>query len=137
MLSLIIISAIALAYSAWLLLTLSVHALPLFVGTTLGLAAYQSRSGVPGALLVGLLAAALALAAIRRLFSATRSPVARALTAAIFVLPAGCAGCHAVFGLARLTGASLVWQQTFAVIGAIAIRVMAWTRIAYPAEQAN
>ncbi len=137
MISLIVIGALALAYSAWLLLTLSVCALPLFVGVTSGLAAYQSSSGVPGAVLIGSLAAALALAAIRRLFSATHAPAARALAAAIFVLPAGYAGYHAVLGLARLTDASLIWQQAFALIGAIAIGALAWARIAYPERQAN
>jgi hypothetical protein len=138
MISLIVIGALALAYSAWLLLTLSVYALPLFVGVTSGLAAYQSSSGVPGAVLIGSLAAALALAAIRRLFSATHAPAARALAAAIFVLPAGYAGYHAAFfGLARLTDASLIWQQALALIGAIAIGALAWARIAYPERQAN
>jgi hypothetical protein len=137
MISLIVISALALAYSAWLLLALSVYALPLFVGATSGIAAYQSRSGVPGAVFVGLLAAALALSAIRRLFSATRSPAARVLAAAIFVLPAGYAGYHTVLGLVRLTEASSVWQQAVALIGAIAIGALAWTRIAYPAEHAH
>jgi hypothetical protein len=137
MISLIVLGALALAYALWLSLALSVYALPLFVGATSGLAAYQSSSGAPGAILIGLLAAALTLAAIRQLVSATRSPVARVLTAAIFVLPAGYAGYHTVLGLARLTEASSIWQQTFALIGAFAIGVLAWTRIAYSAEQPN
>lgn len=137
MISLIVLGALALAYVVWLLLALSLYALPLFVGATSGLAAYQSRSGVAGAVLIGLLAAALALAAIRRLFSATRSPAARALAAAIFVLPAGYAGYHAVLGLTRLTDASSIWQQAFALIGAIAIGALAWARIAYPEQHAR
>lgn len=137
MISLIIIGALALAYSARLLLALSIYALPFFVGATSGLAAYQSGSGAAGAVLIGLLAAALALAAIRRLFSATQSPAARALVAAIFVLPAGYAGYHAVLGLARLTVASSIWQQAFALVGAIAIGALAWARIAYPEQHAN
>lgn len=137
MFSLIVVGALALVYSAWRLLALSVYALPLFVGATSGLAAYQSRSGAPGAVLIGLLAAALALAAIRQLVSATRSPVARVLTAAIFVLPAGYAGYHTVLGLVRLTEASSIWQQAFALIGAFAIGVFAWTRIAHSAVKVN
>lgn len=137
MISLIVIGALALAYFIWFLLALSVYALPLFVGATSGLAAYQGRSGVPGAVLIGSLAAALALAGIRRLLSTTHSPAARTLAAAIFVLPAGYAGYHAVLGLARLTEASSIWQQAFALIGAIAIGLTAWTRIACPAKPAN
>lgn len=137
MISLIVLGALALAYAVWLLLALSIYALPLFVGATSSLAAYQSRSGAPGAILIGLLTAALALAAIRQLFSATRSPAARALAAAMFVVPAGYAGYHTVLGLVRLTEASSIWQQAFALIGAFAIGVLAWTRIAYSAEQPN
>lgn len=137
MISLIVIGAIALAYFIWFLLALSVYALPLFVGATSGLAAYQGRSGVAGAVFVGLLTAALALAAIRRLFSATQSPAARALVTAIFVLPAVYAGYHAVLGLTRLTEASSIWQQAFALIGASVIGALAWARIAYPEQHVN
>mgnify|MGYP001401630710 FL=1 len=47
----------------WLLFTLAVFALPAFVGVTAGAWAHGTGAGIPGAILVGAVAAAITLAA--------------------------------------------------------------------------
>jgi hypothetical protein len=137
MLSLIFISIVTLAYLSWLLFALTVHALPFFVGVRLAFAAHQSGAGAIGALLIGLVAAALTLSLAQRIFVATRSPVNRVVVASIFATPAIIAGYHAALGLSRLTATSLVWQHAFAVIGAITVGAIAGSRIARITEHTN
>ncbi|MGD9656879.1 MAG: hypothetical protein AB7U61_04430 [Methylocystis sp.] len=137
MLSLIFISIVVLACSARLLFALTVHALPFFVGANSALVAYQSGVGTTGALLAGVIAAALTLGLAQRIFAATHSPVSRALIASIYTMPAVVAGYHAALGLSRLTATSSEWRQAFAVAGSIVLGAIAWSRIRQSAERTN
>ena len=110
--------------------TLAVHALPIFVGITRGFAAYHSGSGEIGAILVGLIAGALILAAGQIAIATFRSPLIRIAISLLFAVPAARAGYHAVLGFARFCVPAEVWQQTFALIGAIAVGGTAWVRVA-------
>ena len=110
--------------------TLAVHALPIFVGITRGFAAYHSGSGEIGAILVGLIAGALTLAAGQIALAAFRSPIVRASIALLFVGPAAMAGYHAALGLAQIGASAEIWQKAFALIGAIAVGGTAWVRMA-------
>jgi hypothetical protein len=110
--------------------TLAVHALPTFVGITTGFAAYYSGSGEIGAILVGLIAGALILAAGQIAIATFRSPLIRIAISLLFAVPAAMAGYHAVLGFARFCVPAEVWQQTFALIGAIAVGGTAWVRVA-------
>lgn len=137
MLSLIFVSIFVLACSVRLLFALTVHALPFFVGASSALVAHQSGAGTIGALLAGVIAAALTLSLAQRIFAATHSPVNRVLIASIFTMPAVIAGYHAALGLSRFTATSSVWQQAFAVLGATVVGTIAWSHIAKSAEHAN
>lgn len=137
MLSLITISVIVFAFSAWLLFNLTVHALPFFVGASAAFVAHQNSAGEIDALLVGLITAALTLHLAQRIFSATSSPVGRALIASIFAAPAVIAGYHAVLGLSCLTATSSGAQHVFAILGAIAMGAIAWSRIRQSADRTN
>ena len=110
--------------------TLAVHALPTFVGLTAGLAAYHGGSGEIGAILVGLIAGALTLAAGQIAVAAFRSPIVRAAIALIFAVPAAMAGYYAALGLAQIGAPAEMWQKAFALIGAIAVGGTAWVRMA-------
>jgi hypothetical protein len=110
--------------------TLAVHAFPLFVDVTAGVAAYHSGSGEVGAILVGLITGAFTLAAGQIAIAAFRSPLIRTAIALVFAMPAAVAGYHAALGLARFGVPAEVWQQTFALIGAIAVGGTAWARMA-------
>jgi hypothetical protein len=128
----IILSFVSLVFLCWLLFTLAVYALPFFVGITAGVAAYQTGSGEFGAFLVGLIAGAVTLTAGQIAVAAFRSPVIRTAIALLFAVPAAMAGYHATLGLAQLGLPAELWQQAFAVIGAVAVGATAWARMALP-----
>jgi len=114
----------------WLIFTLTVYALPFFVGLTLGMAAYHSGAGVPGALILGFLAGALTLALARFMFALSRPIALRVVIGALFAVPAGVAGYNTVLGLSQFGGASLVWRETFAWVGALIVGGVALVRLA-------
>src|SRR5258708_18679009 len=117
----IILSFISLVFLCWLLFALAVQALPVFVAFAAGVAAYRSGSGEIGAFLVGLIAGAFTLAAGQIAVAAFRSPLIRTPIALVFAVPAAIAGYHAALGLAQLSVPTVLWQQVFALIGAIAV----------------
>jgi hypothetical protein len=117
----IILSFISLVFLCWLLFALAVQALPVFLAFAAGLAAYHSGSGEIGAFLVGLIAGACTLAAGQIAVAAFRSPVIRTAIALVFAVPVAMAGYHAALGLAQLGVPAELWQQAFAVIGAVAV----------------
>ena len=126
----IILSFIGFGFLCWLLFRIAVHALPFLVGLTAGLAAYHSGSGEIGAILVGSIAAALTLAAGQIAIAAFRSPLIRTVIAFLFAVPAALAGYYAALGLAQLGVPAELWQQTFALLGALAVGGTAWARLA-------
>jgi hypothetical protein len=126
----IVLSFVGLGFLCWLLFTLAVQALPFFVGVTVGFAAYHGGAGEIGAILVGLIAGAVTLAAGQIAIATLRSPLIRTAIALLFAIPAAVAGYHAALGLAQIGVPAEVWQKTFAVIGAIAVGSTAWARMA-------
>jgi hypothetical protein len=128
----IILSFVSLGFLRWLLFALAVHALPVLVAVTAGVAAYDSGAGEIGAFLVGLIAGALTLAASQIAVAAFRSPVIRTAIALVFAAPAAMAGYHAALGLAQLGVPAELWQRAFALFGAVAVGATAWARLALP-----
>jgi hypothetical protein len=121
----IALSLLGLVAMVVLLFWLAVYAVPLFVGVTAGLWAFETGAGPIGAILVGLVAGIVALVAAQLLFASIRSVPVRLFLAALFAVPAAIAGYHAVLGLAAATMPSPVWAQVFATIGAIVIGFVA------------
>ena len=104
-------------------------ALPLIVGVTAATWAYSTGAGWLGAGLIGVLAAGMTFG-IGQLLLATVRPIwARLLIAAAFVAPAVIAGFHATHGIVKHTMPSETWRTVFSVIGAIAVGIVAFTRI--------
>ncbi len=102
----ILASFAAIGLLCWLLFTLAVFALPMFVGVTTGAWAHGTGAGIPGAVLVGA-AAALTLAAGHLLITFVRPMWLKLLVGTAFVAPAAIAGfawhceaSHAVRGMA-------------------------------------
>jgi hypothetical protein len=126
----IILSFVSLGFLCWLLFAVAVQALPALVAFAAGLAAYRSGSGEFGAFVVGLIAGALTLAAGQIAVAAFRSPVIRAAIVLVFAVPAAMAGYHAALGLAQLSVPAELWQQAFALFGAVAVGATAWARLA-------
>lgn len=113
----------------WLIVTLAVYALPLFVGLTVFMLALHGGAGLLGAPLVGIAAGGMTLAIGRTVFALTRSVITRAIIAAMFALPATLAGYQVVFAMSQIGVPSLVWREIFACLGAIFIGGTAWTRL--------
>lgn len=126
----ILASLAAISVLCWLLFTLAVFALPTFVGATVGAWAHGTGAGIPGAILVGAVAAAITLAAGHLLITFVRPLWLKLIVAAAFVAPAAIAGFHATHGLVKHLMPSDAWQITFSVIGAIAVAITAFVRVA-------
>ncbi|RAI36655.1 hypothetical protein [Rhodoplanes serenus] len=132
----ILFSIAAIGVLCWLLFTLAVFALPLFAGATAGALAYQIGAGWPGSIIIGLVAAALTLGIGQFLLAFVRPVWLRLAIALVFVAPAALAGYHATHGIVKHTMPSDTWQIIFSVVGAIAVGVTAFVRVAAMATPA-
>lgn len=126
----ILASLAAIGLLCWLLFTLAVFALPAFVGFAAGAWAHGTGAGIPGAILVGLIAAAVTMAFGQFLITFARPMWLKLGVAVIFVAPAAVAGFHATHGIVKHLMPSDAWQITFSVIGAIAVGITAFLRVA-------
>ncbi|MBN8998736.1 MAG: hypothetical protein J0H54_04895 [Rhizobiales bacterium] len=126
----ILASVAAIGLLCWLLFTLAVFALPAFVGVAAGAWAHGTGAGIPGAILVGAVAAAITLVAGHLLITFVRPMWLKLIVAAAFVAPAAIAGFHATHGIVRHFMPSDAWQIAFSVIGAIAVGITAFLRVA-------
>lgn len=126
----IIISIAAIGGLCWLLFTLAIFALPFFAGVSAGTWAYQTGAGWLGAIIVGLVVAAVTLGLGQFLLAFIRPLWIRLAIALAFVAPAALAGYHATHGIVKHTMSSDTWQIIFSVIGAVAVGITALVRIA-------
>jgi uncharacterized membrane protein YeaQ/YmgE (transglycosylase-associated protein family) len=126
----ILLSFAAIGFFCWLLFTLAVFALPFFAGVSAGLWAYHTGAGWLGAIIVGLVGAALTLGIGQFLLIVVQPLWARMLIALAFVAPAALAGYHATHGIVKHTMPSETWQIVFSIIGAVAVGATAFMRVA-------
>jgi hypothetical protein len=126
----LILSVFAIGFFCWLLFTLAVYALPLFVGITAAFAAYHHGSGVFGAMLIAALVGAATLAIGQLAFALVHSPLIRACLALGFAAPAAVAGYYATLGLIHIGVPSQSWCEAFAWIGALLTGGTAFARLA-------
>ena len=130
----LVLNTVGIGLFCWLIFTLAVYALPLFVAVSAGMAAFHSGAGILGAPLVGIAAGAVALAIGQTAFAMTRSWILRTAIAVVFAVPAAVAGYHVVFAISQLGMPSLAWREAFACLGAAFIGGTAWTRLTVFAE---
>ena len=128
----LLLNTVGLGAICWLMFTLAVYILPLFVA--LNVWAYHSGAGVLGTPLVAIAAGGMTLAIAQIAFAMTQSLIMRAIIAAVFALPATLAGYHLALAIAHLGVPSPVWQQVFACLGAVFIGGTAWTRLSILSE---
>lgn len=107
---------------------LAVHALPFFVGVSLGCAMLQADCDVGRASLAGVVAAVMTAAVGRLLLTCAPSPALRLVVASAFLVPAVMAGYHVVFGLAGLATPSTLARAVAACVGAVLVGVTAWRK---------
>jgi len=127
----LVLNTVGIGLFCWLIFTLAVFALPFFVAINAGIWAFHSGAGVLGTPLVAVAAGGMSLAIA---LAMTRSPILRAIIAAVFALPATFAGYHVVLAMAQVGVPSLVWREVFACVGAVFIGGTAWTRLAVCTE---
>ena len=125
-----ILSLLGLGVICWVLFNLAVYALPFFVAVTVGHTLYTSEVGLMGAILAAFVAGAATLVLGQIAFATIRSTPIRLALGALYALPAGIAGFHAIKGLSGIGGASETWTFVFASVGAVVVGVTAWARIA-------
>ncbi|MCO5066248.1 MAG: hypothetical protein M9924_17785 [Rhizobiaceae bacterium] len=123
-------SLAAIGLLCWLLFTLAVFALPAFVGVTAGAWAHGTGAGIPSAVLVGAAAAVITLVAGHLLLTFVRPMWLKLIVVAAFVAPAAIAGFHATHGLVKHLMPSNAWQIAFSIIGAVAVGITAFVRVA-------
>lgn len=126
----ILLSFAAIGLLCWLLFTLAVFALPAFVGVAAGAWAHGTGAGIPGAVLTGAVAAAITLAAGHLLITFVRPMWLKLIVSLAFVAPAAIAGFLATHGIVKHLMPSEGWQITFSVMGAIAVGISAFVRVA-------
>ncbi|TIU29826.1 MAG: hypothetical protein E5W27_02840 [Mesorhizobium sp.] len=126
----ILLCIAAIGILCWLLLTLAIVALPLFVGFSPSTWAFNTGAGWLGAILVCILAAGFTLGVGQVLLGVISPMWAKLAIALVFVAPAIVAGYHATHGIAKHMMPSEIWQVVFSVIGAIAVGVTAYLRVA-------
>ncbi|ODT97864.1 MAG: hypothetical protein ABS83_05540 [Rhodospirillales bacterium SCN 65-16] len=125
----ILLGVFGLGFLCWLLFTLAIYALPFLAGLTAGLAAFDTGSGVVGALVVGFLVGGATLALGQIGFVSTRTPMIRAIIGLLYAVPATVTGYQVSFALAGIGMSTGGWQTAFAVVGAILSGVTAFSRM--------
>ena len=125
-----ILSLLGLGVICWVLFNLAVYALPFFVAVTVGHTLYTWEFGLMGAIAAAFIAGAATLIFGQIAFATIRSTPIRLALGALYALPAGFAGFHAIKGLSGMGGASETWTLVFAGIGAVIVAVIAWVRVA-------
>jgi hypothetical protein len=125
----LLLNTVGLGVICWLMFTLAVYILPLFVALNAGFCAYHGGAGVLGTPLVAIAAGGMTLAVAQIAFAMTQSLILRAVIAAAVALPATLAGYHLALAMAHFGVPSPAWQQVFACIGAVFVGGTAWTRL--------
>jgi hypothetical protein len=84
----VLLNIVGLGILCWALFALATHALPFFVGMSVGIYSFQDGAGPFGAIFVGFIMAGFALVVGQYAFSVARSPVVRLVIGLLFALPA-------------------------------------------------
>ncbi|MCZ4288437.1 hypothetical protein [Hoeflea alexandrii] len=126
----IIFGVAAIGVLCWLLFTLAIYALPAFAGVTAAMWAYDTGAGWPGGIAIGLVAAGSIFGVGQLLLALSRPLWLRSVIALAFAAPAVIAGYHATYGIVKHAMPSENWQIAFSIVGAIAVGVTAFLRIA-------
>lgn len=115
---------------AWLVFTLAIYALPLFVGVATGVWAHDTGAGAIGGFAIGAIVAGIVFITGQLVFAFSRPLWMRVAVALLFAGPAAVAGYAATLGVARLLMPSEGWQMAFSIIGGVMVGVVAVYRMA-------
>jgi hypothetical protein len=132
----VLLNIAGLGIFCWALFALATHALPFFVGMTVGIYSFQVGAGPFGAIVVGFVTAGLTFVVGRYAFSVARSPIVRLVIGLLFAVPAAYAGYSVTLALAHLGIPEGSWRESFAVLGAIAVGGIAWANVSMQTDPA-
>jgi hypothetical protein len=132
----ILLNVVGLGAFCWALFTLATHALPFFVGMTVGIYSLQAGAGPFGAIVVGFVTAGFTLVVGQYAFSVARSPIVRLVIGLLFAVPAARAGYDVTLALAHLSIPEEWLRKSFAVLGAIAVGGAAWAHVSMHTDTA-
>ena len=88
----VLLNVVGLGVFCWALFALAIHALPFFVGMTVGIYSFQAGAGPFGAIVVGFVTAGFTFVVGQYAFSVARSPIVRLVIGLLFAVPAAHAG---------------------------------------------
>ena len=88
----VLLNIVGLGILCWALFALATHALPFFIGITVGVYSFQAGAGPFGAIVVGFVTAGFIFVVGRYAFSLARSPIVRLVIGLLFAVPAARAG---------------------------------------------
>src|SRR6476660_6349271 len=125
----VLLNIVGLGIFCWALFALATHALPFFIGLTVGFYSFQAGAGPFGAIVVGFVTAGFTLVVGQYAFSVARSPIVRLIIGLLFAVPAARAGYDVTLALANLGIPEEWWRKSFAVLGAIAVGGTAWAHV--------
>jgi hypothetical protein len=125
----ILLNVVGLGALCWALFALATHALPFFVGMTVGIYSFQAGAGPLGAIFVGFVTAGFTLVAGQYAFSVARSPIVRLVIGLLFAAPATRAGYDVTLAFAHVAISSQWWRESLALFGAIAVGIIAWAGV--------
>jgi hypothetical protein len=132
----VLLNIVGLGIFCWALFALATHALPFFVGMSVGIYSFQAGAAPFGAIVVGFVTAGFTLVIGRYVFSVARSPIVRLVIGLLFAVPAAHAGYSVTLALAHLGIPSEWWRESFAVLGAIAVGGIAWANVSMQTDPA-
>jgi hypothetical protein len=130
----VLLNIVGLGIFCWALFALATHALPFFVGMSVGIYSFQAGASPFGAIVVGFVTAGFTFVVERYAFSVARSPIVRLVIGLLFAVPAAHAG--VTLALAHLGIPSEWWRESFAMFGAIAVGSVAWARVSMQTDPA-
>ncbi|MBO9460690.1 hypothetical protein [Labrenzia sp. R5_0] len=124
------LSIIGLGFLCWLLFSLAVYAMPIFVAVTVGMHVHDSEAGLAAAFVSAFLAGGATLVVGQIAFATIKSSLVKLAIGALYSAPAAVSGYHAIKGLSEIGGAGETWTLVFAWTGAVIVGGTAWVRIA-------
>ena len=122
-------AVIAIVLLCSLLITLTIYALPFYVGLTVGIWVHSSGAGIISTSVAAIMAGIATLVILHILIATVQSPVLRAGLGLVFAAPAAFAAYHAVHGITAIAMPAGTWSLLLSILGAAVVGVVAWLQI--------
>jgi hypothetical protein len=125
----VLFAVIAIVLLCSLLLTLTIYALPFYVGLTVGIWVHSNGAGFIGTAVAVIIAGIATLVILHILIATAQSPLLRAGLGLVFTAPAAFAAFHAVRGITAIAMPASTWSLALSILGAAIVGVVAWLQI--------